>query len=188
METSIAHLQLVLPEKCVVSSDCVYNQCVNSRCTIPEKACPSSTSAECSGHGTCVKASFGGGMVPSCLLNDFSCAARCSCSAGYGGVDCSVSPTQVRSSVCIRLRSFVCLYSYSFVRLFVFVFVRVRVCECELAVLFSCLCVFECELVDLFKVTNFSLSKILNCTNFINTYCIYNASDHQINMFTVKSN
>ena len=64
-------------------------------CVDPDKVCPSTTSTVCSGHGTCQLFDIGGNTVTSCGERNVHCLAKCVCQGGYGGVSCSLSPTDL---------------------------------------------------------------------------------------------
>ena len=72
---------------CVVSTDCQAMQnCDEGVCVYAKKSCPS----DCSGKGRCqleLKAS--GAEVDECLINEFTCQARCICEEGFLGSGCS---------------------------------------------------------------------------------------------------
>ena len=76
-------------------SDCMAMQiCNNSQCIYSMKSCPS----DCSGHGRCrfiVKSSSE--LADDCLVNDFTCAATCSCDSGYQGKGCSETQSNMVS-------------------------------------------------------------------------------------------
>ena len=76
-------------------SDCMAMQiCNNSQCVYSMKSCPS----DCSGHGRCrfiVKSSSE--LADDCLVNDFTCAATCSCDSGYQGKGCSETQSNMVS-------------------------------------------------------------------------------------------
>ena len=82
-------------------------------CQAPPQKCPTTASGVvCSGHGSCInRDSSSGNTVSACSTVSPSCTAICKCSGGYGGSDCSLSPTQLsvravaRSTMCSALMS-----------------------------------------------------------------------------------
>ena len=72
---------------CLVHADCLTMQtCSDGVCSYARKSCP----ADCSGKGRCqleLKAS--GTEVDECLINEFTCQARCICEEGFLGSGCS---------------------------------------------------------------------------------------------------
>jgi hypothetical protein len=98
--------------KCSKNSDCQYDNCVNGMCTAPPLACPTNDPGLiCSSHGTCTYLDLSGAVRSSCSVFDNSCTAACSCSNGYGGLDCSLSVAEaiaidsVRANLCAALVS-----------------------------------------------------------------------------------
>jgi hypothetical protein len=79
-------------EQCLVSSECLYNLCVDGVCAAPVQLCPSANSTSpCSGHGQCVYRVNGKDVAAKgCTIVDTSCVPSCACSLGYGGEDCSL--------------------------------------------------------------------------------------------------
>lgn len=81
----------VTGSQCSSNYDCQFGACVNGVCASPYniyKQCPSG----CSGNGHCNYVGLVTGfLVPRCSVVDSSCVAMCQCSAGYAGLDCSVT-------------------------------------------------------------------------------------------------
>jgi hypothetical protein len=73
---------------CSSNADCYFNLCVSGTCQVPSKTCPNS----CSGQGVCLFTDASGTILSECLQTNTNCFARCSCSEGYGGSDCSLTP------------------------------------------------------------------------------------------------
>ena len=88
---------------CSADADCLFAHCVNSVCVAPPKTCPSDTSAECSGHGSCVHTSPSGRQVDHvCSVLESECHARCVCEEGYGGRACGMTTARMISQDGIR--------------------------------------------------------------------------------------
>ena len=56
----------------------------------------------CSGFGSCVFKDSLGNSIPFCSAFDTTCTASCSCSAGYGGMDCSLNALALTSRDSLR--------------------------------------------------------------------------------------
>ena len=91
---------------CTTNTDCLYGACVSGVCITPNKACPTATpDTVCSGQGLCQFLDTSGSVVSSCLISNVYCSSQCVCSGGYGGVDCSLNPSQLAARfVCCLIR------------------------------------------------------------------------------------
>ena len=79
--------------------------CVNSKCIIPPKSCPSATfvNESCSNHGKCLFFdTSNGNLLDNCTVDDSSCTARCSCDADYYGSACDLSVTEFEERLITR--------------------------------------------------------------------------------------
>jgi hypothetical protein len=92
---------------CNVSSQCLQGSCTSNICAVPIKMCPSVNSQECSGNGKCVYSDQNGfALNKICTQAETFCTASCSCTGGYGGNDCTLSPAEkvtrdlTRASMC----------------------------------------------------------------------------------------
>ena len=83
-------------DTCTSNAQCLYNECSNNVCVAPTQTCPSITTAECSGHGTCLYY-VSGKLVPasSCSILNTYCTPTCSCDSDYGGRSCEYSTDQL---------------------------------------------------------------------------------------------
>jgi len=72
---------------CVDFTDCqALQSCEEGLCVYPTRSCPS----DCSGKGACQLEKISTGEVlDDCLINDFTCEAKCICEEGFLGVGCS---------------------------------------------------------------------------------------------------
>jgi hypothetical protein len=72
---------------CVDSTNCLAMQsCELGLCGFASKTCPS----DCSGKGRCqLELKTSGEEVAECLINDFTCQAKCVCEEGFSGSGCS---------------------------------------------------------------------------------------------------
>lgn len=100
---------------CATNEDCIYGKCVDFRCALPTKSCPSSLfGSECSGYGTCSYFDTSNVQISTCPVTSSTCYSKCVCTSGYSGSDCSLdqdSATQrdsLRSQLCSAIVS---LYS-----------------------------------------------------------------------------
>ena len=78
---------------CRTNTDCLYHYCDSTtrKCATPQQLCPSSViDSICSGNGACINKDTSGNIVQNCTISNPFCVAACSCSTGYGGVDCSL--------------------------------------------------------------------------------------------------
>ena len=84
---------------------CLYGNCVGGICVEDQKECPSG----CSGNGNCSYIDPSGNTLTSCTITNVACTAKCVCSNGYGGLDCSLSHkalqeiSNTRISMCAAL-------------------------------------------------------------------------------------
>lgn len=100
-----------LGSTCVVDSDCILGFCSGLVCSAPFKQCPSNTpAADCSGHGSCSYFDISGvALATPCTILSIFCNTKCICSDGYGGIECSLSPSQAllvdvsRTQMCTAL-------------------------------------------------------------------------------------
>jgi hypothetical protein len=91
-----SHLNVSLDGTCADDYDCAFGSCsASGLCMISEKKCPSSSEGVCSGHGSCIFLDASDRAVPTCLVTDTRCFAQCSCEAGFGGIDCSLSSSDM---------------------------------------------------------------------------------------------
>jgi hypothetical protein len=104
-------------QKCLVASDCCYDDCMNgvcgyqsTSCTPTGDSCTSSSdccSGDCGSSGTCTTGSSCGGNGSSCVANVECCSGYCdsssgscaTCSLGQSGTSCS-SDTDCCSGIC----------------------------------------------------------------------------------------
>ena len=83
---------------CLVNDDCIYGNCTAGVCVPPIKSCPSSSDSSCSGQGTCTYLDAANQpLAYACTVFDVFCRAKCVCADGYGGADCSLSPSAALS-------------------------------------------------------------------------------------------
>jgi len=87
---------------CSSNNDCLYGSCVNNMCTVPDKSCPTSSGASCSGYGTCEFFDSSYSVTDSCSITNTNCIAKCVCYSGYSGSDCSNEPSDAISLDTIR--------------------------------------------------------------------------------------
>ena len=81
---------------CVKNADCLYGACVSGACITPNKTCSTGIPGTvCSGQGSCQFIDTSGTALPTCLISNVFCSSKCVCVGGYGGVDCSLNPTQL---------------------------------------------------------------------------------------------
>ena len=79
---------------CGMNNDCLYGLCVRSTCVAPPQSCQTDSPDKiCSGYGACLLHDASGNIVQNCTILQSFCSASCVCGGGYGGVDCSLSPT-----------------------------------------------------------------------------------------------
>jgi hypothetical protein len=80
---------------CVNSTDCPAMQsCKEGLCAYTAKACAS----DCSGRGRCqLELKTSGVEVEECLMNDFTCLARCVCDEGFLGTGCSETASAMQA-------------------------------------------------------------------------------------------
>jgi hypothetical protein len=83
---------------CQSNQDCEYNACVDEKCIIPMKYCPS----ECSDRGDCVYMNAAKFLMTECLATDELCFATCRCFEGYGGQDCSMTIDEISQRDLLR--------------------------------------------------------------------------------------
>eukprot|EP01038_Epipyxis_sp_PR26KG_P005612 gene5612-7752_t len=103
---------------CSNDDDCVLNNCSDGVCAAATKQCPSSTTSECSDHGSCSYRDSSGNSLTSdeCVVSNVFCSVSCSCDDGYGGSDCSLTSSDLstldaaRGSMCSAL---IKSYAYS---------------------------------------------------------------------------
>ena len=99
---------------CLISANCLYDLCTDGACVAPKKTCPSSSpDTICSGHGRCSYKDVSMNILKTCLITDTSCTASCTCSKGYGGIDCSLDAaayalrSTTRVSICLALNTII---------------------------------------------------------------------------------
>lgn len=89
--SEVTQTTAVVDSSCSSMLDCIYGECIEGICKISSKICPSSTSDECSNHGSCIYVDTSDNQIDDCLVSNGKCFARCSCDEGYGGSDCSLT-------------------------------------------------------------------------------------------------
>ena len=92
---------------CESDSDCFLGACSEEEgvCAEPFQTCPSSTTDECSGHGSCIyRDSSRNLLARECTVSEAStCSASCVCVAGFGGEDCSLTSDELADLDAARL-------------------------------------------------------------------------------------
>ena len=85
-------------------SNCIYSYCLDGKCSVPQKSCPSSVrNLPCSGHGVCAFVDIVTSHPESlCSVISTYCEAVCKCADGYGGSDCSLSPASMSARASAR--------------------------------------------------------------------------------------
>ena len=93
---------------CLSDSDCVSHSCVKGICGLSAKQC----SANCTSHvrGVCVYVDVNGLPLDFCDANDLTCQSKCSCHAGWYGIDCSWNREQYETVVGMREKMCVSYY------------------------------------------------------------------------------
>ena len=92
-----------LGSPCKVNADCIYRSCMHGICVSPPKSCPSNTlDTVCSGQGMCSYIDVAGNPVRNCTEVDVSCSAKCACSSGFGGTDCSLDSAALKTRGAMR--------------------------------------------------------------------------------------
>lgn len=97
IDTSISTRSGPIGANCSANKDCAFGVCSNFVCTAPLQQCPSNDPRrECSGHGSCIYLDISGSVFdePCSVLNVY-CTPTCVCRDSFGGIDCSLSPSEV---------------------------------------------------------------------------------------------
>lgn len=109
--------------KCLVDSDCLYNNCplptpasANPICVSPPKACPN----DCGGgdRGVCeyISSTSGAALNATECLADMTtstCRATCGCFDGFGGDGCQFTKAELDAAVEVRTQSLLYLRNSS---------------------------------------------------------------------------
>jgi hypothetical protein len=98
---------------CSSHSDCFPQSCIDSQCVDMPKECPSSTTNECSGRGSCdyFDINTGKPLSTACYSSNPYCFARCRCYGDFFGASCNFDAetffnrSQARELLCSGLVS-----------------------------------------------------------------------------------
>lgn len=93
---------------CLTNSDCQYNNCPDTVCDTPPKACPNNCGGETSGACEYFASASGVSLNSTqCLADDpiATCRASCACFDGYGGDGCQYTNEELAATVDLRQAS-----------------------------------------------------------------------------------
>lgn len=103
--------------KCLVDSDCLYNNCplpapatADPICVSPAKACPNNCGGGARGICEYISSTSGAALNATDCLADTptsTCRATCDCFDGFGGDGCQLTDAELQAAVGVRMQSLV---------------------------------------------------------------------------------